>query len=133
MYNKKLRVMKTIAQQLNIKTFPFEIKDSKGNLIYFEKSNGFWVKYEYDAQGEEIYYENSDNFWVKREFDSQGRVICHKNSDNFWAKYEYDSKGNQIYYENSDGEITDKRIKILTMDEIATKFNIPVSQLKIKK
>lgn len=30
----------TIAQQLKIKEFPFSIKDSKGNWIYFEYSNG---------------------------------------------------------------------------------------------
>jgi hypothetical protein len=30
--------MKTIAQQLNIKEFPFIIKDTNGNEIYFENS-----------------------------------------------------------------------------------------------
>ena len=30
--------MKTIAQQLNIKEFPFRIKDKNGNQIYFEDS-----------------------------------------------------------------------------------------------
>jgi hypothetical protein len=49
----------TIAKQLKIKEFPFEIKDSKGNLIYLEYSDGFWVKREYDSKGNEIYYENS--------------------------------------------------------------------------
>ena len=32
--------METIAQQLKIKNFPFEIKDDKGNEIYYEDSNG---------------------------------------------------------------------------------------------
>lgn len=50
----------TIAQQLKVKEFPFIIKDSKGNKIYYENSNGFWAKYEYDSKGNEIYYENSD-------------------------------------------------------------------------
>jgi hypothetical protein len=35
--------MKTIAQQLNVKDFPFEIKDKNGNELYYENSNGFWV------------------------------------------------------------------------------------------
>ncbi len=85
--------MKIIAQQLNVKEFPFIIKDSNGN---------------------EIYFENSDGVWVKRE---------------------YDSYGNQIYYENSHGKIIDNRPKQveLTLDEIANKFGIDVSQLKIKK
>lgn len=82
----------TIAQQLKIKEFPFEIRDSHGNCIYYENSRGNWFKSEYDA------------------------------------------RGNLIYYENSEGTIIDKRPKTeLTMDEIAAKFGVPVSQLKIKK
>ena len=51
--------MKTIAQQLNIKEFPFDIKDKNGNEIYYENSLKYWVKREYDSSGNEIYYENS--------------------------------------------------------------------------
>jgi hypothetical protein len=50
----------TIAQQLKIKEFPFEIKDSKGNVIYFEQSDGFWTKREWDSNGNRIYYEDSN-------------------------------------------------------------------------
>ena len=56
--------MKTIAQQLNIKDFPFEIKDKKGNVIYYESSTGYWLKYEYDKQGNELYYENSEGIII---------------------------------------------------------------------
>jgi hypothetical protein len=80
--------MKTIAQQLNVTELPFEIKDSNGNQIYFEYSNGFWYKNKYDSNGNIIYYKNSDGYWAKRE---------------------YDSNGNQIYYENSNGNIKDNR------------------------
>jgi YD repeat-containing protein len=52
--------MKTIAQQLNIKDFPFSIKDKQGNELYFEDSDGFWHKLEYDSSGNIIYYEDSD-------------------------------------------------------------------------
>ena len=104
--------MKTIAQQLKAKEFPFIIRDSKGNEIYREYSNGYWYKKEYDSMNNQIYYEDSNGNWSKREFDSMN---------------------NQIYYENSGGGIVDYRSKELTMDEIAAKFNIPVSQLKIKK
>lgn len=45
--------MKTIAQQLKITKFPFEIKDEKGNKIYLETSNGYWSKREYDEKGNE--------------------------------------------------------------------------------
>ena len=95
--------MKTIAQQLNVKEFPFEIKDKNGNKIYLEDSDGFWVKSEYDSNGNEIYYENSDEYWNKSEYDSNGNVIYSESSHGGWSKREYDSNGNQIYYENSDG------------------------------
>ncbi len=61
--------MKTISQQLNIKDFPFEIKDKNGNVLYYENSYGFWVKREYNKNGKQIYSENSDGFWLKREYD----------------------------------------------------------------
>ena len=80
----------TIAKQLKIKEFPFRIKDSEGNQIYYENSNGYWVKSEYDSDGNKIYFENSDGFWVKRE---------------------YNSEGNRIYYESSYGTIVDNRPK----------------------
>jgi hypothetical protein len=58
--------MQTIAQQLKIKEFPFIIKDSNGNEIYYEISDGYWSKREYDSNGNRIYYENSDGYWSKR-------------------------------------------------------------------
>jgi len=80
--------MKTIAQQLNIKEFPFEIKNSRGNLIYKEEEDGEWSRWERDGNREIIYYEDSSGYW---------------------EKWERDDKGNQIYYENSKGEIEDNR------------------------
>ena len=92
--------MKTIAQQLKVKDFPFEIKDEQGNQIYFEDSNGYWSKREYDEQGNEIYCENIDNFWFKREYDEQG---------------------NEIYYENSNGFIDDNREEIIEVNGVKYK------------
>jgi hypothetical protein len=77
--------MKTIAQQLNVKEFPFVIKDSNGKAIYYENSKGYWYKSEYNSQENRIRYENSNGYWWKSEYDSQG---------------------NQIYYEDSDGNGT---------------------------
>ena len=82
--------MKTIAEQLNVKDFPFIIRDKDGNQIYYEDSYNFWVKWEHDSYGNEIYYENSKNFWSKRG---------------------YDSSGNRIYYETSYGVVIDERPK----------------------
>jgi len=49
----------TIAEQLNIMEFPFTIKDSRGNEIYWESSNKSWIKQELDSTGNITYYENS--------------------------------------------------------------------------
>jgi uncharacterized membrane protein len=103
--------MKTIAQQLNIKEFPFEIKDKNGKVIYFENSHGYWVKSEYDSNGNQIYSETSDGNWNRIECDSNGNVIYCESSHGGWSKREYDSNGNQIYYESSDGFIVDNRPK----------------------
>ena len=107
--------MKTIAQQLKIKSFPFEIKDANGKVIYFEHSTGYWIKYEYDTNGKEIYYEDSKGYWYKREYNANGK---------------------QVYFEHSDGIIRDNRPKLVkefSMDEIAKAMGISVEQLKIKK
>ena len=84
--------MKTIAQQLNVKEFPFEIKDKNGNVIYSENFNGTWSRCEYipNSLGEETYSEDSNGFWYKRKFDSNGE---------------------EIYYENSNGYVEDNRPK----------------------
>jgi hypothetical protein len=89
--------MKTIAQQLKIKDFPFIIEDKDGNSIYYETSNSLWIKREYDAHGNEIHYEDSVDYW---------------------RKTEYDEHGNGIHYEDSVGTVIDNRPKVieLTMD-----------------
>ena len=104
--------MKTIAQQLKIKDFPFVINDKDGKEIYFEESDGWWIKTDYDKNI--IRFENSNNFWNKREYDAQGEII---------------------YYEDSNGNIKDDRPKIveLTLEEIADKMGIKVEQLRIKE
>jgi uncharacterized membrane protein len=79
--------MKTIAQQLNVKEFPFEIKDKNGNPIYTEYSKGYWEKREYDSNGNEIYFENSDRFWCKGVYDSNGNLIYYENSTRSWINY----------------------------------------------
>ncbi len=105
-------MIKTIAQQLNIKEFPFVVKDKNGNVIYHEDSSGDWAK---------------------REYDSNGNIIYHENSSGDWYKREYDSKGNQIYYENSDGVIINNRpqsIPEYTMEQLTEMLG---KEFKIKK
>ena len=106
---------KTIAQQLNIKEFPFTVKDKNNNQIYHEDSSGYWYKSEYDSNSNQIYYENSDGYW---------------------RKSEYDSNSNKTYSEDSNERITDNRPKEiieLTIHDIAEKFNLDADQLRIKE
>ena len=104
--------MKTIAQQLGIKEFPFRIKDSNNNEIYCENSDGVWHKHEYDSNNNVIYFEDSYGYWVKREFDANN---------------------NRIYYEDSNGRMIDERPKSIpeyTMEELTKMLG---KEFKIKK
>jgi hypothetical protein len=40
----------------------FDIRDKNLNQLYFEDSDGFWGKSEFDSQGNRIYFESSDGF-----------------------------------------------------------------------
>ena len=121
-YNNSMKDNQTIAQFLKVKAFPFIIKDAQGNKIYFEDSDGYWSKREYDDQGNRIYCENSNGYWSKREYDDQGNRIYYETSDGYWCKREYDDEGNLIYWEDSNKVIIDKRPKSmieLTLQDIA--------------
>ena len=63
----------------------------------------------YNDNGNEIYYEDSDGKWVKREFDENGKLTYGENYTGQWSKSEYDERGERIYYEHSDGYIEDRR------------------------
>jgi hypothetical protein len=67
--------------------------------LYFEKSDGFWEKTEYDENGKLIYFEDSEGFWEKTEYNENGNKIYRENSRGFWEKWEYDERGNLIYSE----------------------------------
>ena len=70
-------------KELGIKfTFPIEIEDANGNVTYYEDSNGWRRKCEFDGNGRQTYYEDSNKFWSKRE---------------------YDTNGNQTYFEDNSG------------------------------
>jgi len=56
----------TIAQFLKVKAFPFIVNDDKGNIIYYEDSDGYWTKYEYDKKGNEVYYEDSKGIIIDK-------------------------------------------------------------------
>jgi hypothetical protein len=103
----------TIAQQLKITEFPFIIKDSKGNTIYREDSDGYWITSKYDSNGKKIYVESSNGYWEKHEFDANG---------------------NQIYYADYTGYIRDNRPKtdVQKAIELLTKQGLLVDGKVIK-
>jgi len=53
-------------------SFPIEIIDAKGNETYYEDSDGYCERREYDANGKLTYYEDSDDHWYRREYDANG-------------------------------------------------------------
>ena len=58
----------TIAQQINwdFKTNgSLQIRDTNG-IIYLERHDGYWAKWEYDSEGNQIYFEDSDGKIIDR-------------------------------------------------------------------
>jgi len=84
-------------------TFPIEIKNANGNQTYYEDSDDYWERYEYDANGNVTYREDSGEFWERYERDAKGGIDYYEISDGYWRRSERDAKGNQTYYENSNG------------------------------
>ena len=110
---------KTLAKQLKINNFSFEINDINGNEIYFENSRGFWHKKEFNQNNERIYYENSNGiindkkpktlatqlkinnfpFMIK---DNNENTIYYEDFKGYWYRVEFD-ENQPIYLENSYG------------------------------
>jgi len=105
--------MKTIAEQLNIKEFPFKIKDKQGRKIYIERSTGTWDRFEYDGQGNVIYWENSSGQWIQKEYDENGKLIYHANDE----RVMFDSRPREIeeveYTLDELEELIGQKIKIV--------------------
>jgi hypothetical protein len=90
--------------QLSENSDSYEIFNDKGNIIYYENSEGYWVKREFNKNGKVIYFEDSKGYWWKREYNDNGKPIYYENSEGYWYKKEYDNNGNRIYYGDSEGE-----------------------------
>ena len=99
-----MKKLSEIYKELGIAfTFPIEIEDGKGNKTYYETSDDYWERREYDEKGDETYFEDSDGYWSRREFDENGNQTYFENCDGYWYRHEYDEKGNQTYFETSKG------------------------------
>jgi len=96
----------TIAQFLNIKEFPFEIKNKAGSRIYYEDSDGYWFKSEYNENENEIYFEDSNGHWYKSEYSKNGnRIYLERFSNEYWYKKEYNENGNMTYFKDSNSNV----------------------------
>jgi hypothetical protein len=85
------------------------IYNKNNRRIYYENSDGYWEKREFDKNREIIYSEDSDGYWVKVEYDENGNRIYWETSNGYWIKSEYDDNGNEVYFENSDGKIINNK------------------------
>ena len=82
-------------------SFPINIKDTEGNDTYYEDSNGYWCKWEYNTNGDKTLIEDSAGYWCKWEYDTNANCTYYEDSNDYWCKIKYDSEGNEIYCENS--------------------------------
>jgi YD repeat-containing protein len=57
----------TSAQQFGVVYFPYEEFDERGNKVYWENQDGYWVKWEYDEHGNKVHREDSDGMIWGRE------------------------------------------------------------------
>ena len=90
----------------------------KGNYVD-GKEHGYW----------EVYHSNG-NLWSKGNYVDgirHGYWEYYYSSGNLYSKGFYDM-GNKVDYNPDEPKAIE-----LTLDEIATKFGVPVNQLKIKK
>ena len=99
-----MKKLSEIFKELGIAfSFPITIRDANGNTTYYEWSNGYWYKHEYDSNGKVTYYEDSDGDWYKYERDSSGKPTYHENRTGYWYKHEFDANGKRTYAESSSG------------------------------
>jgi len=69
---------KTIGQQLKVKEFPITTRDTFGNLLYEELSDGSWTKYKYkDTKYGDVAITVTDSFGNKTKIinEEDGRTI----------------------------------------------------------
>ena len=88
----------------------------------------------YDSNGNKVYYENSNGLWIKREYDSNNNQVYFEDSDGYWSKREYDSNDNVVYSENSYGLINDDRVKNeMTLEEVCKELGRDIKIIKKEK
>jgi hypothetical protein len=90
----------------------YGLKDNEYEFVLsklFNQPVSIKDNYVFDTYGNNIYYEDSDGYWSKREYNSNGNKIYYEDGNGYWERWEYDSNNNEIYFEDSTGVIIDKR------------------------
>ena len=102
--------------------YPHITKDSKENIIHYKDSNGFEYWAEFDSNNNLIHYKDSRGFEYWKEYDSNNNESHYKNSYGYerW----FDSNGNSIENPN--------KVVELSLEDIAKKFNVSLTSLRIK-
>ena len=124
-------LMKTIAQQLGITDFPFEIRDREERLIYEEFDNGNWIKWQYDKEGNEVHSINSDGYEVHRRYDENGFETYYKDSQGIESESKYDENGNMTYWKSNGNVFTINRNK--TPHRMKTAMQQLIEELKKRR
>ncbi len=120
------------GRKLDVK-YPIILKDSRNNIVYFQWSDGVWIKSEYDSQYNKIYFETSEGSWARCTYDEDNNLIYDEDSDGNWHKCEYDKDGIETYFENSEGvkKGTSKHEVVeMTMEEICKSIGKNVKVIK---
>ena len=97
------KLSKTLTELGIAFVFPIEIKDADGNVTYYEDSDGYCERCEYDAKGNETYHEGSGGHWYRCEYDADGNETYYEDSGGYWERRECDANGTTTYFENSKG------------------------------
>lgn len=103
----KIRKKVSLPVEINGKNFFCKnTYDDSGNLVYSERSDGSWEKYEYNENGDVTSFESSIGYWYKNTYNENGIIVSCKGEGDDWTDKKYDEKGNVIY--STDGDIYTK-------------------------
>ena len=97
------KLSETYKEQGIAFSFPIKIKDANGNETYYEDSDGYWCRWEYDANGNKTYFEDSEGYWCRWECDANGNKTYFEDWEDYWCRCEYDANGDESYFEDSKG------------------------------
>ena len=110
---------KTIAQQLGVTQFPFEIRDKQGNVIYREREDGSWEIRKYDEDGQQVFHKNQNGFWTKEGYNTPENKTMKTELEEF---IEWLENYNEFCYHNNKDLVYDNFGEQKILSESAKKF-----------